>query len=60
MIRMEKSGEVKLSLVILSVASYVFELNGVNHHITIDSVKGAMHAMITCSMFCVSTPQSHI
>ncbi len=42
-IRMEKSGEVKLSLVIWSVASYVFELNGVNHLITIDHVKGAMH-----------------
>ncbi len=42
-IRMEKNGEMKLSLVIWSVASYVFELNGVNHLITIYHVKGAMH-----------------
>ncbi len=42
-ISMEKSGEVKLSLMIWSVASYVFQLNGVNHLITIDCVKGAMH-----------------
>ncbi len=41
-IRMEKSGEVKLSIMIWSVASYVFQLNGVNHLITIDCVKGAM------------------
>ncbi len=58
MIRMEKSGEVKLSLVKWCVASYVFQLNanGVNHLVTIDCVQ----CMITCSMFCVSSPQSHI
>ncbi len=42
-IRIEKSVEVKMSLVIWSVASYIFQLNGVNHLITFDSVKGAMH-----------------
>ncbi len=35
-IRIEKRSEVKWSLVIRSAASYVFELNGVNHLITID------------------------
>ncbi len=42
-IRMEKSVEVKLSLVKWCVASYIFQLNAVNHLITIDRVKGAMH-----------------
>ncbi len=35
-LKMELSGEVKLSLVKLCFASYVFQLNGVNHLITID------------------------
>ncbi len=55
-ISMEKSGEVKLSLAIWSVASYVFS---VNHLITIDCVKWAMHDNMF-SMFCVSSPQSNI
>ncbi len=33
----------KFSLVKWCVASHIFQLNGVNHLITIDSVKGAMH-----------------
>ncbi len=33
----------KLTLVEWCVASYEFQLNGVNHLITIDRVKGAMH-----------------
>ncbi len=57
-IRMEKSGEVK-SLVIWSVASYVFLLNGVNHLITIDRVKGAMHDNMF-NVLCILSTVTHM
>ncbi len=58
-ISMEKSGEVKLSLMIWSVASYVFQLNGVNHLITIDRVKGAMHDNMF-NVLCIFSKVTHM
>ncbi len=56
---MEKNGEVKVSIVIWRVASYIFQLDGVNHLITIDRVKGAMHDNVF-NVLCILSTVTHM
>ncbi len=49
----------KLSLVKRCVAFHIFQLNGVNHHITIDCVKGAIHDNML-NVLCILATITHM